>query len=58
MVFNLNIVDLTIIIILWNNNTLYKIFFIGPLNYLHFHHLWNTSDKDYSFFWFFKHETT
>jgi hypothetical protein len=31
------------------NNTLYKIFFIVPLNYLHFHHVWNTSDKDYSF---------
>jgi len=34
------------------NNTLYKIFFIISLNYLQFHHVWNTSDKDYSFFGF------
>ena len=32
MVFNLNIVDLTIVHEI--NNTLYKIFFIVPLNYL------------------------
>jgi hypothetical protein len=39
MVFNLNIVDLTTAIISWNkNNSLYKIFFIVPLNYLQFHH--------------------
>jgi hypothetical protein len=34
------------------NNTLYKIFFIVSLNYLQFHHVWNTYDKDYSFFGF------
>ena len=36
MVFNLNIVDLTITIILYHeiNNILYKIFFIVPLNFL------------------------
>ena len=41
MVFNLNIVDLTI-----------------ALNYLQFHHVINTSDKDYSFHKFFKSATT
>ena len=40
------------------NNTLYKIFFIVPLNYLQFHHVWNTSDKDYSFHKFLKSATT
>jgi hypothetical protein len=39
MIFNLNIVDLTITITHEINNTLYKIFFIVPLNYLHFHHV-------------------
>ena len=34
------------------NNTLYKIFFIVQLNYLQFHHVWNASDKDYSFLGF------
>jgi len=45
MVFNLNIVDLTIVNYHEINNTLYKIFFIIPLNYLQFHHVWNTSDN-------------
>jgi len=49
MVFNLNIIDLTTIITLLNNNTLYQIFFIIPLNYLQFYHVWNSSDKYYSF---------
>jgi hypothetical protein len=52
MVFNLNIVNLTIVIISWNNNTLYKIFFIVQLNYLQFHHVWNTLNKEYSFLGF------
>jgi len=34
------------------NNILYKIFFIVPLNYLQFHHVRNTYDKDYSVFCF------
>ena len=34
------------------NNTLYKINFIVPLNYLQFYHVWNTSDNDYSFIGF------
>jgi len=39
MIFNLNIVNLTIVIHHEINNTLYKIFFIVPLNYLQFHHV-------------------
>jgi hypothetical protein len=42
MVFNLNIIDLTIAISLLHheiNNNLYKIFFIVSLNYLQFHHV-------------------
>jgi hypothetical protein len=39
MVFNLNIVDLTIALHHEINNTLYKIFFIIPLNYLQLHHI-------------------
>jgi len=31
------------------NNTLYKFFFIVPLSYLQFHHVWNPSDNDYNF---------
>jgi len=58
MVFNLNIVDLTINITSWNKSYFYKIFFIVPLNYLQFHHVWNTSDKDYSFYKFLKSATT
>jgi len=46
MVFNLNIINLTIIITSWNKNILYKIFFIVLLNYIQFHHVWNTFDKD------------
>jgi len=35
------------------NYTLYKIFFIVPLNYLQFYHVRNLSDKDYNFHGFF-----
>ena len=52
MSFNLNIVDLTTAITSWNKKYLYKIFFIVPLHYLQFYHVWNPSDKDYSFLYF------
>ena len=32
------------------NNTLYKIFFIVPLNHLQFHYVQNLSNKNYSFY--------
>jgi len=38
MILNLNIIEL-ITPITSLNNTLYKIFFIVPLNYLQFHHV-------------------
>jgi hypothetical protein len=56
MILNLNIIEL-ITPITSLNNTLYKIFFIVPLNYLQFHHVWNIFDKDYSFHKFFKSST-
>ena len=48
MIFNLNIVDLTITIKI--NHTLYKKNFIVPLNYLQFHYIQNSFDKNYSFY--------
>jgi hypothetical protein len=53
MVLNLNIVDLTIAITSWNKSYFIYIKKFVPLNYLQFHHTWNTSDKDYSFFFVF-----
>jgi hypothetical protein len=47
MIFNLNIVDLTITIKI--NHTLYKKNFIVPLNYLQFHYIQNSTNKNYSF---------
>jgi len=52
MVFNLNIIDLSTVITSWNKYYLYQIFFIVSLNYLQFHYVWNSSDKDYSFLGF------
>ena len=50
MVFNLNIVDLTIAITSWNKSCfIYIKKFIVPLNYLQFHYIQNSSDKNYSF---------
>jgi hypothetical protein len=50
MVFNLNIVDLTIAITSWNKSYfLYIYFFIVLLNYLQFHYIQNASDKNYNF---------
>jgi hypothetical protein len=49
MVFNLNIVDLTIVITSWNKKYWYQIFFIIPLNYMQFHRVRNLSNKDYIF---------
>jgi hypothetical protein len=40
------------------NNTLYKIFFIVSLNYLQFHYLRNSFDKNYSFHDFLSGVTT
>jgi len=43
MVFNLNIVDLTIAIASWNKSY----FIYKKLNYLQFHYVQNSSDKNY-----------
>ena len=40
------------------NNTLYKIFFIVSLNYLQFHYVRNSFDKNYSFHDFLSGVTT
>jgi hypothetical protein len=47
MVFNLNIVDLTINITSWNKLYFICIKNIVPLNYLQFHYVQNSSDKNY-----------
>jgi len=50
MVFNLNIVNLTITITSLNKIIFYiKYFIIILLTYLQFYHVWNSSDKNYSF---------
>jgi hypothetical protein len=50
MVFNLNIVDLTIAITSWNKSYfIYIYFFIVLLNYLQFYYIQNASDKNYNF---------
>jgi hypothetical protein len=50
MVFNLNIMDLTIAVISWNKPYfIYIKKFIVLLNYLQFHYVQNLSDKNYSF---------
>ena len=49
MIFNLNIVEL-LLLLHEINNTLYKIFFIMPLNLLQFHYVQNSFDKNYSFY--------
>ena len=50
MVFNLNVVDLTLLLFHEINNTLYEIFFIIPLNHLQFHYVQISSDKNYNFY--------
>jgi len=47
MVFNLNIVDLTIVITLWNKLYFIYIKIIVSLNYLQFHYVQNSSDNNY-----------
>jgi len=47
MVFNLNIIDLTIAITSWNKSYFIYIKFIVSLNYLQFHYIQNSSDKNY-----------
>ena len=49
MVLNLNIVKLIIPLHHEKNNTLYKIFFIIPLNYVQCYRIRNLSNKDYIF---------
>jgi len=50
MVFNLNIVDLTIAITSWNKSYfIYIYIFIVLLNYLQFYYIQNASDKNYNF---------
>ena len=51
MVFNLNIVDLTIAVTSWNKSYfIYIKKIIVLLNYLQFHYVQNLSDKNYSFY--------
>jgi len=49
MVFNLNIVDLTIAVTLWNKSYFIYKKFIVLLNYLQFHYVQNLSDNNNSF---------
>jgi len=51
MVFNLNIVDLTIAITSWNKSYFIYIKIIVPLNYLQFHYVQNSSNKNYKIRW-------
>jgi len=51
MVFNLNIVDLTIAITSWNKSYFINIKIIVPLNYLQFHYVQNSSNKNYKIRW-------
>ena len=49
MIFNLNIVDLTIVITSWNKSYFIYKKIIVLLNYLQFHYIQNSFDKNYSF---------
>ena len=49
MVFNLNIIDLTIAITSWNKSYFILKKIIVPLNYIQFHYVQNSSDKNYNF---------
>jgi hypothetical protein len=51
MVFNLNIVDLTIVITSWNKSYFINKKIIVPLNYLQFHYVQNSSNKNYKIRW-------
>ena len=49
MVFNLNIMDLTIAITSWNKSYFKYKKIIVLLNYLQFYYIQNASDKNYNF---------